>query len=76
MKTILYLILVLALVIFAARPKITLNPFSVTFETSYFAIGLVFLLIGLSLIRYDSYRRGVKEGLNVTIEKLEKLSEE
>lgn len=76
MKTILWLILVLALIIFAARPKLNFNPFSVTFETPYFAIGIAFLLIGLSLIQYESYKRGVKEGLNHTIEKLEKLSEE
>ena len=76
MKIILYLVLVLAIVIFAARPKLNFNPFSVTFETSYFAIGIAFLLIGLSLIQYESYKRGVKEGLNITIEKLEKLSEE
>ena len=76
MKTIFWLILVLAIVFFAARPKLNFNPFSITFETPYFAIGIAFLLIGLSLIQYESYRSGLKEGLNVAIEKLEKLKKE
>lgn len=75
MKTTLWLILVAVIVFFAARPKLNFSPFSVTFETPYFAIGIAFMLIGLSLIQYESYKRGVKEGLNKTIEKLEKLKE-
>ena len=75
MKTTLWLILVLALIFFAARPKLNFSPFSVTFETPYFAIGMAFLIIGLSLIQYQSYKRGVAEGITKTIQALEKLKE-
>lgn len=67
MKTLLLIIGIIGVIIWASNPIIIFSPFKITFKTPYFAIGLLLLLIGFSLIQYEAYRKGKREGVNEVI---------
>ena len=65
-KLILLSILTIAALIYVASPKITFNPFSVTFTNGWFALGIIPVGIGVGMIRYQGYIEGTKTGVDTT----------
>lgn len=51
---------------YLAKTKVTFKPFTVTYGALPFAIGMLLLCIGCTLIRIHDYKQGYKEGKEKT----------
>jgi amino acid transporter len=69
-KIIILAVIAVTTITIIAMPKITTKPFSVTFSNGRFAIGILFLSIGVGFIRYQGYKDGVKNGIDETFKHL------
>jgi hypothetical protein len=82
MKTFLWLLFFVAVMIYSSKPIITLKPFSLVFESPYTPFAILFLVISISLFNIQSrkdlrkeliqeyYRAGLKDGSEQMIELL------
>lgn len=74
MKSFIITLLILILVaLYVARLSVTFKPFKVTFETPYAAFALVFLILSLFFLSYQSYLNGRKaayEEVKIIINKI------
>lgn len=59
--------------LFVASPKISFKPFSVTFTTGWFALGILLVGVGIALIRYQGYKDGANAGIDTTFKYLKEL---
>jgi len=75
MKTSFTIVLLLAVLIYSAKPIINFKPFTITFEAPYIPFALFFLLVSLSLYQIQYKEIGFKEGVNKTIDYLYKTQE-
>ncbi len=75
MKTSFTIVLLLAVLIYSAKPIINFKPFSISFETPYIPFAIFFLLVSLSLFQIQSNKNGFKEGVKKTIDYLYKTQE-
>ena len=65
MKQIIILSIISAVaILIVSTPKITFRPFSVSFGNGWFALGILFIGIGVGFIRYQGYKQGVTEGVD------------
>jgi len=70
MKTLIFSSLILLVfLIVTAKIQITFSPFKISFGSPYFAIGLFFLMIGVSLIKFQ----GEKDGKKQVLESIEQI---
>jgi FtsH-binding integral membrane protein len=62
MKSIIFFALVgVAAFLLLAKPQVSFSPFSVRFEALGYAIGWLMIIVGVSLISYDSEKRARRE---------------
>jgi len=77
---VLYVIMMIVTFFILAKTTITFSPFSIKCEETLTAIGWIMLLVGASLLSYDSNRIGrVKAGKEIKQElfqQLEKMTKE
>lgn len=66
-KIVFLILIAIAGFLFMGSTKISINPFRFIIEKPYHMIGWLFLIIGISLIQYQSYKQGLKEGSENTI---------
>jgi len=80
MKMLLAIFLPLILWAFIAGIKVSFKPFKIHFTDGWFAIGMLLIVIGFTIVRYQdevkSHRKGFEAGVDYTIETIKKLSEE
>lgn len=69
-KITLYAIVSIAAILWIAEMKISISPFKVQFIKGWFALGMALIGIGIGLIRYQSYKDGVAEGIGGTFKYL------
>lgn len=72
-KIIILASIVVLAILFVASPKISFKPFSVTFTTGWFALGIFFLGIGVGLIRYQGYKDGTAAGIDTAFKYIKEL---
>jgi amino acid transporter len=72
-KIIILTLIVTASLLFVAFPKITFKPFSITFPNGWFAMGVIFVGIGVGLIRYQGYKEGAKAGIDGAFKYMKEL---
>jgi len=63
-KLILTSLLIIIALLYIATPKLTIRPFSLSFTNGWFALGFMFVMLGIGLIRYQGYTDGRKEGID------------
>lgn len=63
MKLIIPTILMIVCFLLVAKTRITINPFTIRFESIYFAIGVVFVFLGISLMCYQKSIDYTKDGV-------------
>ena len=75
-----YIIMMIATFFILAKTTITFSPFSIKCEETLTAIGWIMLLVGASLLSYDSHRTGrekaTKEIKQELFQQLEKMTKE
>ena len=77
MKTVLAIFIPLVLFAWISGIKISFKPFRVTFTDGWFAIGVLILCVGLTIMRYQTerkiYRKAFTAGVDATIENIDKF---
>lgn len=68
MKTAIFIISVIAFLLYVSGLKITTNPFSISLPTWYRAVALILVCAGFVLYNLGEYMRGYNEGKNDIIE--------
>jgi len=68
MKTTFYVICVIIALLFLADTTIKFNPFNINFGKIYFAIGFIFILIGIAFIELQGKVIGRNDVRRVVIE--------
>lgn len=80
MKTLFYIIIFVIVFLFTANTQITFKPFSISFPYWYKPVGLLLVVIGIFVFgigeNMSEYKRGYKDGINKTIELIEKIEDE
>ena len=71
MKTLIYLTLFIAWVIYLSEPTISFKPFSVEFAKPYIPFAWAFLLLAIILFQIQTDKIAYKRGVNDTIEIIE-----
>jgi hypothetical protein len=66
-KIILGIIVTVAMFLWIGETHLSIKPFRFTITKPYHMIGIFLLVIGISLIQYQSYKKGIKEGSETTI---------
>jgi hypothetical protein len=63
MKTLFYLLIFFGFLIYIARPSLSFNPFSISFESPYLAFSLFFLMCAISFhgMHYEKDHKSDKE---------------
>lgn len=62
MKILFYVLVGIILFSYLGGLKIQINPFKISLENPFLAIGVTFLLLGVMCIMVDSYMDGFKRG--------------
>lgn len=69
MKTIIQISIFIVLFLFLAKTSIQFNPFKISCEGLFRAIGFVFIIIGASFIEvqqnHDQYKKGREKGIEI-----------
>ena len=76
MKTIITLSLLTAAILYTAGLSVNFNPFKISFETPYNALGIIFFAMALGFWNYQSKLKGKEEGRKEVIELLKEMSKE
>ena len=80
MKTLFYIIIFVIVFLFTANTQITFKPFSISLPYWYKPAGLLLVVIGIFVFgigeNMSEYKRGYKDGINKTIELIEKIEDE
>jgi hypothetical protein len=71
MKTLIYLTLFIAWVIYLSEPTISFKPFSVEFAKPYIPFAWSFLILAIILFQIQTDKIAYKRGVNDTIEIIE-----
>lgn len=74
MKTSLYAIFIILAFLYIAKISIQLNPFKLSFERPFFAVGWFLITVGILMIQYQSEKKGFRDCENKIIELLEEKS--
>ena len=72
MKTLLTILIAIALLIYSAKPTISFAPFKITFESPYMPFFTIFLVLAIFCISIQSFKDGYKKGVKDFIIFLEK----
>ena len=72
---ILYSIILICFFLYLGGTKITFSPFTFRMEHVWTATGWVYISIGLITLQLSMYNRGVKDGINQTVESFTKAIE-
>lgn len=62
MKTIIWLIIIIAIMLYIAGLEISFKPFSIKFNNLANLLGMIFLILAMLCWDYTSWSRGYKEG--------------
>lgn len=77
MKAIVFsIVIIFASLAYIAEISISIKPFKISFERPCLAIGLLFLIIGIWFIHYQSFSDGKKAGLNFSREFIKEIIQE
>lgn len=68
MKTAIFIISVIAFLLYVSGLNITTNPFRISLPTWYRAVALILVCAGFVLYNLGEYMRGYNEGKNAIIE--------
>ena len=69
-------IVVIAALINSAEPKVTFNPFSVSFPKWYDPLAFLLMAIAVILFRHSGYVDGLKRGYEIVIDEVVKSTED
>ncbi len=64
MKTAIYIIVLIAMVLWVGDLKITLNPFTIKLQAWQMLLAWLLILIGAVIIGYGGYKKAYKIGYN------------
>lgn len=63
LKIILGLVFCVALFFWMGETKISFHPLRMSVAKPYYMVGWVLMIIGISLIQYQSHKQGIEEGI-------------
>lgn len=72
-ELIISIILLIIVFLFASSTVITLKPFSIKCTDIYSGIGIFLMIIGIVCISTNSYRKGIRKGVDDTINVVEEI---
>lgn len=70
-ELIIYIIITVACLLWAAGLEISFKPFSIKFNSLWYGIGLTLTSIGLIIILLASYENGKKAGIKISMNALD-----
>lgn len=68
MKTIIFIIIALAWMVYIGEPTINFKPFSITFEKPYLPFATLFLILTIVFYSIQHEKIGYKKGMSDTVE--------
>jgi hypothetical protein len=76
MKLYLHSLALFLLLAYLADTRITLWPFSITFGRLYLVLGIISIMCGCLLLKYDAYDEGLKKGAEIKEEVRQEIKEQ
>lgn len=76
MKTLISLILIISVIIYAFDINMSLRPFKITVNSPYYGIGIILFIVGLTLMFYQVSIKAKNEGVKQVFELIEKQLDE
>jgi hypothetical protein len=76
MKLYLQALSLFLLLAYLADTRITLWPFSINFCRLYLVLGIIAIMCGCVLLKYDAYDEGLKKGAQIKEEVREEIKEQ
>lgn len=75
MKTVIYIIIWIVLILYVAGITITTKPFAIKFKSLDIAIAVFCLVISIILIEHHYYEKGQNDVVNEIVKELDKTKE-